>query len=462
MDEQAVSPPMSGAARARQLWRQARALPARARVDSLLRNSIFIMATTVLTSALGYIYWTVATHAYSKHDIGLMAALISAMTLASNISNLGIGSTLVQTLPKRESGRDWSITLNAGLTIGTLGGLLAGLVVVAVLPLLSPQFSIIGHGGIYAAVFVLGVPLWTISTLLDYMFQAERATGNMLARNLIFSAIKIPLLALPLAIPHLGAMGIFLSWVLGTAVAFAWGFVVAVPRLRRGYVLTLRGIGAQVRMMLSSLAGHHFINLGGMAPLYLLPMLVTARLSATDNAYFYTTWMLGNLFFMVSPSVAASLFAEGSHSAHDILRKARTSAALIAALLAPVMLVFVLAGRYILAIFGPGYPSHGFVLLMILMVAAIPDAVTNIYVAVLRVQRRLRLGAMLNVGMAAVCLVLAWFLLPVYGIAGAGLAWFSGQTAGSIVVLCHGVMARYRRRSAEPRIELAASARRDV
>lgn len=457
-----MSPLVTGAGRVRHLWRQARTLPARARVDSLLRNSIFIMATTVLTSGLGYIYWTVATHTYSKHDIGLMAALISAMTLASNISNLGIGSTLVQTLPRRESGRDWSVTLNAGLTIGTLGGLLAGLVVVAVLPLLSPQFSIIGHSGAYALVFVLGVPLWTIATLLDYTFQAERATGNMLARNLIFSAVKIPLLALPLVIPHLGAMGIFISWVLGAAVAFAWGFVVAVPRLRRGYMLTLRGIGAQARAMLSSLAGHHFINLGGMAPLYLLPLLVTARLSATDNAYFYTTWMLGNLFFMVSPSVAASLFAEGSHSAHDIMRKARTSALLIAALLAPVMLVFIIAGHYILAIFGPGYPSHGVVLLMILMVAAIPDAITNIYVAVLRVRQHLRLGAMLNVGMAALCLVLAWFLLPSYGIAGAGLAWFSGQAAGSVFVLGHGLVARYRRRAARPRVEMAGSMRRDV
>ena len=72
------------------------------------------------------------------------------MTLASTIANLGIGSTLIQTLPHRESGHDWSLTLNAGLAIGILAGFLAGVAVVVVLPLLSPQFAIVEHQAGYA------------------------------------------------------------------------------------------------------------------------------------------------------------------------------------------------------------------------------------------------------------------------------------------------------------------------
>ncbi len=166
-----------------------------------------------------------------------------------------------------------------------------------------------------------------------------------------------------------------------------------VRRLGLGYRPALRGVAGQVPAMLSSLLGNHFINLGGMAPMYLLPVLVTARLLATDNAYFYATWMLGSLFFMVSASVAASLYAEGSRAGRELGRNVRSGATAIAVLLAPTMAVFLLGGPHILAVFGPAYPRHGQALLALLVVSAIPDAVTNVYVTVLRVRRRLRAAA---------------------------------------------------------------------
>ncbi len=195
-----------------------------------------------------------------------------------------------------------------------------------------------------------------------------------------------------------------------------------VRRLGRGYRPALRGVAGQVPAMLSSLLGNHFINLGGMAPMYLLPVLVTARLLATDNAYFYATWMLGSLFFMVSASVAASLYAEGSRAGRELGRNVRSGATAIAVLLAPTMAVFLLGGPHILAVFGPAYPRHGQALLALLVVSAIPDAVTNVYVTVLRVRRRLRAAAL--------------------GIAGAGWAWLAAELAGSLFVGAHLVMTR--------------------
>ena len=423
------------------LW--GRALARRVHRDSLLRNSMYNMATTVATSVLGFVYWIVAARTYSAHDVGLASALIAALTLTSSLSSQGIGPTLVQMLPRRAAGSAWSLTLNAGLATGSLASVLAGSIVVAALPLFSHQFAIVGHHAGYAVAFVVGVVLWTISTLVDQAFVAERATGYMLVRNMAFAVLKIPLLVLPLLLAHVGAIGIFSSWVVATAATVLGGGLLLVPGLRRDYSLAMRGMVGQVRSMLSSLAGHHFINLGGIGPMYLLPMLVTARLSATDNAYFYTTWMLGSLFFMVSPAVAMSLFAEGSYGVDGLLRKVRSSALIIGALLGPAMLTFFLGGRYILWPFGPNYVQHGLLLLTILIVSAVPDAITNIYVSVLRVRRRLRRAAMFNLSMAALTLVLAWVLLPMVGIAGAGWAWLIAQTVGSTVVGMH-VLATHR------------------
>jgi O-antigen/teichoic acid export membrane protein len=411
-------------------------LPGRLRRDSRLRNSVYIMATTVANSLLGYLYWIVAAHIYAAHDIGLAAALISTMTLASILSSQGIGWTLLQLLPGRLAGRAWSVTLNAGLAAGLLTGLCAGSIVVVALPLFSPQLAIVGRDTAYAVAFLAGVVLTTIGSLVDYVFTAERAADNMLVRNVILAAIKIPLLLLPLLLTQAGAFGIFGTWVLATAIGALAGMAL-VLRLGHSYLPAMRGTRGQVRAVLSSLAGNHVITVGGLAPMYLLPLFVTARLSATDNAYFYITWRLAGLLFMVSPSVAASLAAEGSHARRDLWRMARSSTLLIAAVLGPAMLLFVVGGRYIMAPFGPGYARHGQFLLLLLVISAVPDAITNVYVAVLRVQQRLRHAALLNLGMAVFTLGLAWVLLPQLGIAGAGLAWLSAQVAGSIAIALH-------------------------
>ena len=411
-------------------------LPGCLRRDSLLRNSVYIMATTVANSLLGYLYWIVAAHIYAAHDLGLAAALISTMTLASILSSQGIGWTLLQLLPARPAGRAWSLTLTASLTTGLLTGLCAAAIVVVALPLFAPQLAIVGRDTAYTVSFLAGVALTTMGSLVDYVFTAERAADNMLVRNVILAAIKIPLLLLPLLLAQAGAFGIFGTWVLATAIGALAGMAL-VLRLGRSYRPAMRGTRGQVHAMLSSLAGNHVITVGGLAPMYLLPLFVTARLSATDNAYFYITWRLAGLFFMVSPSVAASLAAEGSHARSDLWRTARSSILLIAALLGPVMLLFLIGGHAIMAAFGPRYARHGLALLVILTVSALPDAITNVYVAVLRVQQRLRHAALLNLGMAALTLGLAWVLLPQLGIAGAGLAWLSAQVAGSIAIALH-------------------------
>ena len=431
----------------RRPWLLAHSLAQRVRSDSLLRNSIYIMGTNVVTAAFGYLFWIVAAHTYSPYDVGLGSALISAMSLASALATLGMDATLVQVLPRRKSGYAWSLTLNAGLATAIPAGLLVGTIVVVVLPFFAPQFAIVEHDAGYTFAFVAGVPLMTVSVLLDQAFVAERAANNMLVRNAAVAALKILLLVLPVVLlVRVGALGIFLPGVLAMAAMLIGGLLLLVPRLGRSYGLVTHGIMGQARSMLSSLAGNYFINLGGLIPIYLLPVFVATRLSPVDNAYFYTTMKLADFLIMGSFAVSLSLFAEGSHAAENLPRKVRASVAIISMILGPAMLVCFLGGRYILLLFGPSYAQHGLVLFMIFVVTAIPDAITNVYISVLRVQRRLRFAALLYLGMAALTLALAWILLPVLGIVGAGWAFLIAQVAGSLTAGVDFILFRHRRR----------------
>src|SRR5579875_2860498 len=413
---------------------------------SLLRNSIYIIGTGTVTSVLGYFFWILAAHLYTPSAVGLGSALISAMTLAALLANMGMGPTLVQRLPLREKGAAWSLTLNAGLVTGIVAGLFVGIIAVMALPLFSSQFfTIVSHPG-YTVAFILSIPLMSISTLLDQTFASEHATQHMLIRNALVALFKIPLAALPvLLLAPAGGFGIFLAAVLAMAIVLIPAFVAQVPGLDRDYCLALRGMAGQVRSMFSALTGNYFINLGGQAAGYLLPVFVLVRLSAADNAYYYTATRVGDFLLAGSAAVATSLFAEGSHAAGDLTHKVRSSAKIIAFILAPGMLLCFLGGYSILLVFGQSYAAHGAIVLRIETISAVPDAITSVYVSVLRVHRRLRAAALLNLGMAGVMLVLAWLLLPLLGIAAVPVAVLLGESCGSVAAGIDILLARHRR-----------------
>jgi hypothetical protein len=70
----------------------------------------------------------------------------------------------------------------------------------------------------------------------------------------------------------------------------------------------------------------------------------------------------------------------------------------------------------------------------VLAVAAIPDAITNIYVAVLRVRHRLRAAGSLTMGIALITIAGAWIVAPSLKLVGIGIVWLISQTLGSLWV----------------------------
>jgi O-antigen/teichoic acid export membrane protein len=401
-------------------WGRVRA----ARHDSLLRNSVFNMGTTIGTSALGFVYWVVAARLFDAHDVGIAATAVSAMMLAATLANPGLHTLLVERLPSRREGKDWSLTINVALLTGTVAGVLAGLCGLLIVPLLSSDFDVIRHGA-FAALFVIGVPLTTAATVLDYVWIAERHAGGPLVRNCVFAAVKIPILALP-TFAALDAVGIISSWVIslaGTAVATA----LLLPRLGKAYRITFRGGWRELHAVKARLVGHHFTNLGNLIPLNVLPILVAAALSPAMAAYFYATWRLAGLIFMVSPSIATSLFAEGANDAASLGAQARRAVRMTLSLLLPASAALAVLGYPLLLLFGPAYAREGFVLLLLLIAAAVPDGLGNLYLSVLRVQGRLVAAATLSIVPSLLALLLAWTLMPALQLPAVGVAWLAAR-----------------------------------
>lgn len=400
--------------------------------DSLARNSVLIMASTVGTSGLGYLFWMLAARELPPPSVGTATALISAGTVVSMVSNLGVGHMFIQRLPGADLPA-WSRIVGGGLLAGCAATAAAALAAVAVLPGLVANFAFLAGAGGAAALIVVAVAL-TASTLLDHVFVAHRASHGMLWRNLALAAGKVvALLGLTGTGVH-SAAAVLLAWTVPSIAVSAYTLVSSLPRLRPGSRVLGAGLGAELRYVRGALTGHHLINLCQAGPGALLPVLVTARLGPGENAHFYVAWMTASVLFMVSPAVASALYAERSHDAAAASATLRRAAAVVLAVIGGPALVLFVGGGWVLGLFSAEYAAGGETLLKILVLAAIPDAITNLAVAHWRSLGAFRRCLRLNLLMAVVCLTLTWLWLPGSGIEGAGIAWLTGQSAGALVV----------------------------
>jgi O-antigen/teichoic acid export membrane protein len=408
------------------------ALIARVRGDSLLRNSLFIMLTTVVNSAFGFVFWLLAARLFPVRVVGLTAAIVAAATIVVLLASLGVGGALIQSLPEHGEPSSWSLTFWAGMTTAVATAVAIGCAMLVLLPLVSDEMAVL-HRATYATIFAVGTVAMTAGAILDYAFVAERSTGNMLGRNAAVAAAKV-LLIVVLTLAGTSALNLLGAWAIASFVGLVLGTGLLLRRTSLEPPLRPSALARTARRLRSRVAGHQLIDVGGALLPYLLPLLVTARLSSSDNAYFYTTWMMAGIFLIISPAVSQSLFAEGAHNPHELLVKARTALTAICAILVPGVVAIYVLGGILLSAFGPAYHHHAIGLLRIVLLAAFPDAITNVYVAVLRVRGRLAAAAGLNLGMGLGIVVLSWALLPALGISAVGWSFLAMQLCGCAFV----------------------------
>jgi len=410
--------------------RRARGYLELARSDSMVRNSLYLMASTVVTGALGYVFWIVTAHVFTSAQVGIASGVISVCSTVALLTYLGPGATLVERLHAYERSARWTAVLVR------MSGWTAAATAVATLvavPLLarSRDYGSFFHTMSPVVIAVVGAAAWTVVNMLGYAFIAARRADRLLSIQTAISVAKV-IMVIPVAAFGAGAAGLVGAWVASAVLGVAYGALWLVPRLglggKRGDASEPLRRDRPPGAALARLAGQHVTSVGEAVTPLVLPILVVLRLGVTANGYFYITWMIGSVFFMISPSLASALFAEGVRADANLRRAVGKAFRVIALLLVPATVVMIATGRVLLHMFGASYASAGYGLLVVLALSAIPDAGSNIAVAVCRVTGRLAYSSALNVGILLVTVAGAWVLMPVLGIIGAGAAWLGAQT----------------------------------
>ncbi len=413
----------------------------------LAANSFHVIGTTGLNAALGYAYWLVAAHWFTADAIGVATAAIAAISLASLFASGGLDTWLVQNLPKSDS-KDWAAKVGSALAFVGVVGCITGLITALISRPHGTGSAAMGLG-ITLGLVSIGAATWTMANLIDGAFMADRRADAMLIRNAGFGVGKLIML---IAVAAVGmsrsSVNLTIVWVAATLLSVVCSLTIQFRRLHRSVSFKRHEVAGSVHHMLGTTGWHFLTNMGGRLPMYVLPLIVINRASSTDNAHFYVAWMLGSLFFVVSNGAAGTLLASGAEPGADLSTLTRTSVIFIAKVLPTLAIGSIVFGRFALGLFGPGYSRAGYQMVLVLVAAAIPDGITSIATSLMRLRNQHRQAAALNLSMAAMSCVLAYILVPHWGITGAGAGWAISQTAGSVAVaIVYGIRRSTRKRN---------------
>ncbi|MHA5050095.1 lipopolysaccharide biosynthesis protein [Streptomyces sp. SD15] len=392
--------------------------------DRIYRSSFFLLASTVVTAGLSFLFWVVVARFYSPSQVGLATSLISATTLLATLSLFGLNSTLVR-FPAPEEKRN--AQLSQALVVVAGIACVAGAVYLAGLPLYGAKLMFVRDSWLSAVAFAGFCGCAAVTLLIRSVFTGARVPEyNVLIDGLTQGAAK---LAAPAVLTGFGVFGIVASAGVGYAVTVVVALVVMWRRL--GFRSDLRTHGTRLREKFRFSAASYVSSLINLAPVLVIPLLVLHHLGAAATGYYYVAFQIAAMLNAVSTAVGEAVFAEVSHEESRFRELMLRSARIIAAVQVPAATVVVLGGGLLLRMFGGSYAENARPLLTVLALAALPVALNTWACFALKLAQRMRHLIAANAIMAALSIGLgsAW---ADRGLVWLGYAWAAGNAAAGV------------------------------
>jgi O-antigen/teichoic acid export membrane protein len=368
----------------------------------LLSNSGSLVATTAVSSLLGFAFWAVAARLYDQQAVGYGSAAVSAMTLIGTIGMFGLGTFLIGELARR---RARGGLVSAALIASGLGSLVLGLGFAILAPHFSGRLEETGGRPDRMAIFAVGVALTGATLVFDEATIGLLRGGLQLSRNAAFAVAKLlALLAVPLVLRGELGVGIMLAWTVGTAASMV---PVAIRLRLTGVRVIHRPDWAVLRGLGKTVAAHNWLNLSIAVPITVMPVLVTVVVSASANAAFYPAWMLKNFLYTVPWACAMVLFAVAAATPQLIAEKLRFVLKLSLVFGLPAMAVLIVGAGPLLSLFGASYAREATWPMQLLVLSYLPALPKILYIAVCRADGKITRAAVVLTIFAAAEIIAA-------------------------------------------------------
>ncbi len=392
----------------------------------LYRNGYALMISTVITSALGLLYWTIAARVYQTEDVGLNSMAISTMIFLAGVAQINLQEAMIRFIPRAGTRTRQMALYSYGIVI--VLSLIVSVIFCLGIAIWSPALSFLITSPMAILWFALAMVLWGIFVLEDSILMGLRQALYIPVENAVFSVLKIAVLIA--AVSLLPRTGIFVSWTLSVVLVIIPINWLIFRRLIPQHIEAAHGtdVPVSLREMAKYVAANYIAALLSSLASAALPIIITQIAGATANAYFYLAWIIASALQVVAANMSTSLTVEAtmaSEQQEEIRRHALIGSARI---LIPLVLLIVVFAPLILRIIGQDYVEQGTLLLQLLALSALPNLFNMVYVGMARARNQI--GSIIGVygANALIVLGLSFVFLPQFGITGIGVAWVISQT----------------------------------
>lgn len=388
------------------------------RVRDFLVSSTSLLVSQLVTAGIGFIFWLIASKAFSPSDVGFAAAVTSGISLVGAVGAMGLGTLLIREIPAHP-GREVAIVTTSLVASAVVGGIL-GLVFVLVAPMLSAEFEPLRQSLLMVVVVAAGASVTSASLVMDQALIGLLRSGLQLARNVVAALLRLALLALFawLALASAG-LGIIAPWVVSTGLSLLVFTAVAgrPGNPRGGEAFHWKFLG---RQWVASLQ-HHTLNLAIQVPGWAMPIVAVAALSASSNAGFFLAWQLAGIAAFIHVAFTWILYAEASRDRAALARTGWLTLRLSMATAVASAVGLWIFGPVVLGIFGPGYAEAGSEALFALPLTILGGVFKGHYVTIQRVTGHLSSAARLVAAAAVLEIVGGYIGATMGGLRGLGI-----------------------------------------
>jgi O-antigen/teichoic acid export membrane protein len=290
----------------------------------LLSNAAALSTGTVFSSVLGFVYWVLAVRLFPADVVGIVAAAIALSSFVGLVGDFGLGTMLMGEAER--PGKDASGLISASLFASASGGILAGVVALAVVHGAGLEFGDLLRQWPHEVLFVLACALTSFSLTLDQAFVGLLKARQQMLRNLVFSVLKIVFLVPLILAPDSNlTVLIFNAWMLASlaSVLFILEISGVIP-----WTAWRRPLFVQLMRRQREAIAHHLLNIAAQTPRLVMPVVVEIQLGAAINAVFYPALTITNIVLLVPAALTTVLFATGSKAPEKFVSQLRTTLAI--------------------------------------------------------------------------------------------------------------------------------------
>jgi O-antigen/teichoic acid export membrane protein len=386
--------------------------------------SAVLIGSSFVSSAIGLAYWLVAARSLSPAQLGLDAAVVNTVMLATNLGSLDLVHAVPRYLPAAGNRAAAFVRTSYGVAVGL--SLLVAVVFLVGVRTWTPSLAYL------VALFLLAVMAWSTFALQDCVLIGLRRSNWVPIENVVFSVLKLVLLLVLVEVAPRYA--VLLSWTLPALLFVA---IVNLGVVRRAVRPTADtppvSLPSRGRLTRTVLVGNG-ANIAGIVVSGTLPLLITERFGAETNASYFLAWSMAYVLFLAPRYVSLVVLSRAEHQPEQLdditLRATLASTALVGV----AALVALVLARPVLGMVGSAYQDEAVGLLQLMCLAAVPRCVVVMVAAWARGRQRIVLAVMVSIAEYIAMIGFALLFVGRMGVMGFGWAWLAGETLAAVVL----------------------------